>query len=300
MSAGCQETHVDNAGAVADQQEPITKKDKTQVPYESREFSFDYSNNTDETVWVDSVRVLNRLVNMHRVWANGEGAGISKSRNDCTPEALLNTQADFLWWKMDDPFDSKSAQRRPKDPTKSFRSSMLFPWLDVEADRWRCYFTLQNDKTWVGRFEGVVLKPIGAKPDILKRSKLEGNNQWIQFQFCNLTDKEICFLKPDGKLLGTNSETLLYIPNIPADKSFHGFAAHSHEGSIYRPVPGGRVELVWCIPAYKLKTGDETRTRTQTINLPNFDPKIDNWYCYFTLNPDNKWTATFEGGKQKH
>jgi len=284
-SCGCQKVTQPKSNVAIDE-EP--------VPYESREFSYDYSNVTDETVWVNSVRVLNKLVNMHRVWANGDGAGISFRRNDCTPAALLNTKADFEWWRMDDPFDSKKASSRPKDVNKVFECSSLFPWFDVEADKWRCVFTLQNDKTWVGRFEGVVLKPVGAKSEILKRSQLKGDNHWIQFQFCNLTDKEICFPMGEGKLVHANGVTQLHIPNVPADKMFHGFSANSHEGSIYRPLPSDRVELAWSgvggpAPAQPVEFP------RQTIDLPNFDPEVDYWFCYFTLHPNGEWTSVFEG-----
>jgi hypothetical protein len=94
---------------------------------------------------------------------------------------------------------------------------------------------------------------------------------------------------------------------VPADKMFQGFAAHIHQGSICRPRPGDRVELTWRIATHELKPGDvpggelgyEGRTRKQTIELPAFDPEIDNWYGYFTLNPNGKWSTVFEGVQPK-
>lgn len=265
------------------------------TPYAYREFSFGYENVTDETVWVDSVKVLNRQVNLHRVWANGVGGGVTYSRNDGTPEALLKTRADFEWWHMADPFDSKSARQKPDDPASVFRSSTLFPLFDEEADGWRCLYTLQNDRTWVGRFEGVFLKPIGAKSETLQKSKLEGHNQWIQFQFRNLTDEEIYLRRGEQNLIHKTYGVELHLTNIPADDQFHGISAQSHEGSIYRPLPGDKLVLTWGTPASKLQPDDPIISHTQKIALPEFDSEVDDWFCYFTLNKNNEWTASFEG-----
>ncbi|MFK7767288.1 MAG: hypothetical protein AB8B55_08710 [Mariniblastus sp.] len=270
-------------------------QDEKETPHESRAFSFDFSNVTDDTVWVDSLHLPRRVASSSRVWANGDGYGEVSSRGDCTPEILLDASAKFLWWKRKDPLDSNLDRKRPSDPAKLSRDSMLLPWFDVEADAWNCFFTLQTDNTWVGRFEGAVLKPMGAKPESLKRSPREGNQQWIQFQFCNLTDREICFPLGGSDLVNAAGKTDLHIPNIPNDKNFHGITAHRHKGSIYRPAKGDQIELVWCIPAYRLQPGDDKGTHSQTIKLPSFDPKVENWFCYFTLSAEGTWSSVFEG-----
>jgi len=285
---------------IASSQTPLEKEGSKIDSRRRSTFSFSYGNATGETVWVYSVQVLNNDAACGRAWANKpiDKGGISYGRKDCTPEALLENPAQFLWWKMKDPMDFATARRGPQDPSERFRDSVDFPQFDVDADAWRCFFTLTKQNKWVGKFEGVVLKPIGVEWPNPKKMTRPVNSCWIQFQFRNRTEREISFPIGRSTLANSNGETSLDIPNIPADGVFHGFVAHCHESSIYRPSPDARLKLEWGIPAYKLKSGVEKGVKSRTIDLPEFDASVTNWYCYFTLNPDNTWTASYEGLKQ--
>ena len=94
--------------------------------------------------------------------------------------------------------------------------------------------------------------------------------------------------KKTNKLVFAEKATPLGIERIPADGEFHGFAAHAENGSIFRPSSGSKVELVW-------RDRRDDNLRQQTIQLPEFSPDVKNWYCYFTLNENQEWTAVFEG-----
>ena len=58
--------------------------------------------------------------------------------------------------------------------------------------------------------------------------------------------------------------------------------------NLFRPSLGSKVELVW-------RDRRDDNLRQQTIQLPEFSPDVKNWYCYFTLNENQEWTAVFEG-----
>jgi len=269
---------------------------KKPTPHEYRPFSFDFSNVTNDMVFASRIKVLNRGMGLRTVWPNKQAGrgGIGHTRNDCTPDALLETRAEFEWRKIKDRHNRKP----PKDPKQIFNSFTLFPNFDTEAESWSCLFTLHEDRKWVGRFEGAVLKPMGDRPKSWKKSQLEGDNQWIQFQFRNLTERDIYVVRRAGNLVHNDSEIELQIPSIPADENFYGVTAQSHSGSIYRPLKGDRMVLSWSIHANVLGPDDPIIQHKQWINLPEFDPNIEDWFCYFTLEPDNKWTAKFEGVKE--
>ena len=277
-------------GLLSQQGAPENTADQ-KVPYPHRPFSFSYKNNSSDMVWVRSVDVLGHTVGSGRMWArNRGGGGVGDRRKDCTPEALLATQAKFLWWEMEDPKDFNAARRGPDDPSKRLQYSLPFPEFDVEADAWRCFYTLQEDDTWVGMFEGVVSKPIGDEPVPVDPSLPGANQQWIHFQFRNMSDHVAAFSRVKTRLVNGEVETLIKFPAIPADGRFHCVTGHSHEGSIYRPTKGSRLELSWYF-----RGGD--KMRSETIHLPVFSPEETNWYCYLTVDSEGRWTAEFEGAE---
>lgn len=261
---------------------PLGPSQQDFVPHGHRPFNFSCSNRSSKNIWIYSVKVLNHTV------GSGRGGGVGDSRKDCTPEALLATQADFLWWEMEDPKDFNAARRGPQDPAKRLRASLPFPEFDVEASRWEVYYTLLDGDRWVGRFEGTVAKPIGAMPAPVDPALPGANQQWIHFQFRNQSDHVVAFYPRKTQLVHGESDTQINFPAIPNDKQFHCVAAHSQKGSIYRPQQGTKLEIVWY---YREGSGPHN----QTIDLPNFSTKTKNWYCYFTLDENDTWIADFEG-----
>ena len=269
---------------VLSQRRSLDKLADPKVPYPHRPFSFTSKNISNKTVWLYSVNVLGHTVGSGRLGT----CGVGDSRKDCTPEALMATQAKFLWWEMEDPKDSNAARRGPEDPSKRLQYSLPFPKFDVEADAWRCFYTLQESGTWVGMFEGVVAKPIGAKPAPVDSTLPGANQQWLYFQFKNQSDHVVAFSSLKNQLVHAESGAVIKFPAIPNDKQFHCVAVHSDEGSIYRPQPETKLEIVWY---YREGSGPHS----QTIDLPEFTTKTSNWYCYFTLNTNNTWAVEFEG-----
>lgn len=262
------------------------------VPYGHRPFGFSYKNTSDRNVWVYSVKVLNHTVGSGRMSAcRGGSGGVGDSRKDCTPEALMATQAKFLWWEMEDPKDFNAARRGPEDPALRYRYSLPFPEFDVEADAWRCSYTLQEDNTWVGIFKGTVSKPIGAKAGPVDPNHPGVNQQWIHFNFRNLTGKRVRLDRSKTQLINPESTISPKFPAVPTNKQFHCTTAHSHEGSIFRPTPESKLQLVW----YWEGSG----SNKQTIALPEFSVEQNNWYCYLTLGGDQTWSAVFEGTEQE-
>jgi len=261
---------------------------KTKTPYKFRPFSFAYSNATRATISLGSATVLAKDLRCGRVWAGGVGSSIGDTRKDCTPEALLRKPAQFVWWKISDPFDM-DAIRAPKDPFKEVQQSITFPEFDVEATAWRCHYTLVDDKTWVGKFSGTLAKTPGAAA----KPVLNGDgNSWLHCHFRNLANKEVFLSKWETKILTNEHEFEPGIRFLPADKRFHGFSANCQEGSIYRLEAGDSLQIAW---AFEKKDLNTRAMKKQTFLMPEFDAKKKNWYCYFTINEKEEWTATFEG-----
>ena len=50
----------------------------------------------------------------------------------------------------------------------------------------------------------------------------------------------------------------------------------------------GEIELIWVDHSSWDK-------HQQTTSLPKFSTKLKHWYCYFTLNKNQVWTADIEG-----
>ncbi len=250
-------------------------------------FLFTYSSVYGKQVHIDSVRILSRDVR------NGVRSGVHRmgsygaARNDCTPEALLGTTANFVWWH-EDPEDPYS-HVPPKNPADRFSHAIAFPQMDAQAYEWRCHFTLQPDNTWVGQYEGSKLKPIGENSEKYNLSTVKPEQRWICFQFQNLTDTAVRFSYRSEKLITGESETQMFFRVVPADGKFHGFTCHCDENSIYRPHSGSKIKFEWA-PARK-----NSQKRLETFDLPTFSRNSRNWYCYFILDKNGKWSATFEG-----
>lgn len=256
---------------------------KRSPPNRYRPLSFGYSNISDDTVWIDSADLLSKSVGSGRVWSGANnGNNWSFSRKDCTPEALLATNTKFTWWKMADARDTIAARKRPESEDDIFHDELPFPEFDVDADAWRCFYTLQQGDRWVGEFLGVVVKPIG-----IKTSESTGEQQWLHFYFRNRTENGIGFDKTQTRLVNGTERREVELPIVPPTGEFIGYAATCETGSIYRPEVGSTLELMWHPAGTK-----------QIVVLPDFSPDVKNWYCYFTLNEANgEWTVLFEGVK---
>lgn len=254
--------------------------------YDYHPFTFDTSNLTDKEMTIRSVKVLGRSVRAGGRYPNTiRKNSIGFSRRDCTPEALLESPAKLTCWekRFDDP---KTKGTSPIDPANEMVFLLPFPEFDVDEHEWACHFTLQSNFQCVGQYDGVKVKPIGVKPDPSNSSS--PNQQWIHMQFRSSRGTRY-FSDKNSKLICGDAETLLFIPEIPGDGKFHGFAAHSPKGSIYRPLTGSKLVFEW---------GAQNQWDTdqyQEIELPRFSEKQKSWYCYFTLGEDEKWSAVFEG-----
>lgn len=264
------------------------KSANPKVAYSRRPFSFTSKNLSNKIVWLYSIDVLGHTVGSGRLGTRSVG----DRRKDWTPEALLTTQAKFLWWEMEDPKDFNAARRGPQDPALRRRCSLPFPEFDVEADAWHCFYSLQQDNTWAGIFKGTVSKPLGAKPDSVNPNSPGMNQQWIHFNFRNLSGKRIRLDGLKTQLISAQSTATIKFPDVPADKQFHCTTAHSHRGSIYRPTPECKLQLVfWHL--------EGNGPHEQSITLPEFSVEQKNWYCYLTLGDDQTWSAVFEGTEQE-
>lgn len=250
--------------------------------------TFTYSNAYDKEVGLRSVRLLSWNV-------NGSIGGPSTYRESShgtirqgrTPEFFKNNALKFFWWekRFSHP-DSPSPV--PIDPSKGFTASLPFPEFDVSAKRWECHYTLQPNNTWVGQFEGVTVKPIGADPTLHNVPTLYPDQPWIHFQFKNDSGKQILIPSKNGRLLTEDRETLLFLPTPHSDGEYRGFAAHCHQGSIFRPELNSKISFTWRF----YRGGEET---LQEFALPKFSDEQKNWYCYFIFDKDEKWTSIFEG-----
>lgn len=271
---GCKETQVQ-------------KQAKAKRPYKFRPFSFAYFNTTNEMVRLRSVQVLSNDAAGGSMWAGGSGSSVSYSRKDCTPEALLGSPANFVWWNVTDP-SNRAALYVPEDPSDECQASLSFPEFDVEASAWRCFYTLLNDNTWVGKFAGTLAK----QPGTTAKPAPAGGDSWLHCHFRNLTDKEVLLSKWETKIVTKDHEIEPGIRFLPADKRFHGFSANCHKGSIYRLAPGDTLQIAWSFEKKELNT---PAMKKETFVFPDFAAEKKNWYCYFSLNEKEEWTATFEG-----
>lgn len=148
--------------------------------------------------------------------------------------------------------------------------SLPFPEFDVSAKRWECHYTLQPNNTWVGQFEGVTVKPIGADPTLHNVPTLYPDQPWIHFQFKNDSGKQILIPSKNGRLLTEDRETLLFLPTPHSDGEYRGFAAHCHQGSIFRPELNSKISFTWRF----YRGGEET---LQEFALPKFSDEQKNW-----------------------
>jgi len=252
-------------------------------PYSSRLVNFDYSNEMETSVWVDSVMVLNKDFTAGSIGPRvANCGGIGDARNGCTPEALLGTDAHFKWWQFAGGRIDNAVRKGPADPSKKFQCKIPFPEFDLDAKEWEFNYTLQPDNVWAGRFVGVEPKQPGAR----KVEKTKG--RWLHLQFRNQTGQEVGFGSSKTKLVNSTRETLLYLPEIQPTGKFVAYAATCEDGSIYQPEPGSAIELVWYPGKHR-----------QTVSLPEFSPDEKDWYCHFTLGKNsNSWTVEFEGVKE--
>lgn len=249
-------------------------------------FRYFFSSVYEKEVYIESVQVLSKNVKMG-VRSNGPRSSIQYGRGDCTPSALLNTTANFVWWERQF-MDVNSKTPIPTKPEHKLSCLLPFPEFDVELE-WSCHFTLQRDNSWVGQYYGTKVKPVGKKP-VSPNSRVSPEQQWIHVHFKNLSGKEIWFSKPDGKMVSSEFETHLFLENVPADGKFHGFSAHGHDGSIYCPKSGSKISGVWG------SVGEQGQQFE--FELPEFSADKKNWYCYFILDEDGKWSTVFEGIKE--
>ena len=248
---------------------------------------FEYANYTDDAIWVDSLIVAGKVADDARLWANDRRRNsVSLNRHELSPASLLETPAEFKWWKISDPMDVAKARKGPALGFLRQTDSVPFPRFDPAAKKWKCLYSLQKNKTWVGRFDGVVLKTPGAASEKVNSSGAPDNDSWIQFQFRNLTDKAVSFLDETTVIKQSNLEIPLFLPDLPADGKYYGFTANCHEGSIYRPTGNAQAQLTW-----KSAKGPFV---TQAIAVPVLKPRQKNRFCYFTLVPGGKWVAVFE------
>jgi hypothetical protein len=223
--------------------------------------------------------------------------------------------ATLFWWNWTELKDKPQPYSRDRYADSLKRQVLSFPQFDDDEKTWKCHYAFQPGGFWVGRFNGVKLKPVGEPkpvkekvdenaaveqpPDFMLAGNLvETNEHWVQFEFKNDSGKNLVFWR-DGLTLvhpDNSPEVRLGIPESSSvDKELEssgrdGCVAHSPEGSMYRPVIGSKVRINWKIDEQKFD---------QLIELPEFDPAQTHWYCYFTLDSSNMWTATFEGTKSK-
>jgi len=267
------------------------------VPYKHRGFFFSFNNFTSSDVH-GVLKVVEGSVGCTtgKNSGNTRGSGESALRRDCTPEALLKSPGELSWWKENELADGENMFGGPKDEAMRYKDLLPFPSFDIEAKAWQCSYSLQKDNTWVGRFEGCKAKAISAKTETRDTSEQGKKQSWIHFQFQSLVGKEIYFDYRTNKLINEGSETLLFFPNIPGDGLLHCISAHSQEGAIYRPQAGSKIVFDWGLREDG-KTGKPLPH--QEFDLPEFSAESKNWYCYFTLGADEKWTAVFEGVKME-
>lgn len=256
-------------------------------------FIFGYNNLSDKETFIKTVLVLGKDVSIGGLYPNTERrSSISLARNDCTPAALLDTTTSIVWWDRDflDP-DPARGHLAPTDDTQLHTCDLPFPKMDSEAYSWECQYTLQSNFTWVGQFYGALAKPPGKEVPLHNVSNINPEQPWLHVQFKNQTGKQVYFSKLESKLLVDDLETHLFLPLLPGDGKFQGFAAHSHKGSMYRPRKDSKIVFDWG------HTGSEPKH--EEFNLPEFSSEQKNWYCYFILGKDEKWTAVFEGVKDE-
>lgn len=251
-------------------------------------FTFDFSNASSAEVFVQSVRVLARDVRMGPGAPNTyRNSSLGTSRKDLTPGVLLETTANFIWWEKQFTHPD-SPCRVAIDPSKRMNASLPFPEFDELRHEWECHYTLQPDNTWSGQFVGVTVKPIGIPLGKHNAPTAFPDQPWIHYQFKNESARPIHMRSTDGKLLTGDRETLLFIPTPALDGKYHGFAAHCHKGSIFRPQTGSKIVFTW-------RFYDGKEEIPQDFELPEFSDDHKNWYCYFIFGKDKKWTAVFEG-----
>jgi hypothetical protein len=254
---------------------------------EYHSFSFYFNGRHEKATYLKSATVLGRNVRMgFHPNSHHRGGNIHYSRADCTPDALLITTADFVWW--DKRFtDPESKSHAPLKPEQKLTCSLPFPEFDWKQD-WTCTYTLQEyGRTWVGRFDGVKPKAIGAEPK-KHAGRKQPKQPWLYVFFRNQTGREVWLSQPETQFINGDFSTKLYLDNLPANGQFQGFAAHSQIGSIYRPKVGGKILGTWGHRGAREHHSFEHK-------FPEFSPKKENWYCYFTLNKDQTWTVEFEG-----
>lgn len=268
------------------------------VPYKYRGFSFSFNNFTSSYVHGVLGVVEGRIgCSTGKDSGNKRGSGESALRRDCTPEALLQSPGELIWWKKNELADGENISGGPKDEAKRYRDVLPFPNFDIEAKAWRCHYSLQKNNTWVGRFEGCKPKAISAKAEPPELSDQGKKQSWIHFQFQSLVGKEIYFDYRTNKLISEDAEIRLFFPHIPGDGQFHCISAHSQEGSIYRPKTGSKIVFEWAL----LEDGKKEKSLPhQEFELPDFSNDVKNWYCYFTLGKDEKWTAVYEGVEKEN
>ncbi len=250
-----------------------------------------YSNAYDKRVRLHSATIMSRNISTGIGGPNTfRNSWMGTSRGDLTSEALLNTPAHFVWWDWDLTHSDCPAPA-PIDPSKRYSAALPYPEFDDAAQKWSFHFTLQPDNTWVGQFEGVTVKPIGADAKQHNASTLYPCQPWIHFQFRNDSGKQIHIPPRSGKLITAGSEARLFIPTPNADRVFRGYAAHCHQGSIFRPELLSKIVFSWRF--YR-----DREDVPQEFVLPEFSDQEKNWYCYFVFGEDEKWTAIFEGTKE--
>ena len=259
--------------------------------YRTEPMTFDSTSQLAEGVQAGSViEVLGKDVSM------GTGRGfrqstISYSRLDCKPEALLANPAKFTWWLVTSA-NQYSRTTPPGDKSKIHEAVLPFPEFGVEQPAWSTHFTLQANNTWVGQYEGLKIKPIGVSPDSFYASTSTPDQQWLHVYFKNSSGKRTYFCSSENRLIIGDRENLLSSPPPRLDGEFYGTTAHCHIGSIFRPELGSKIMIAWGFQA-------GGNMKTEVFELPEFSDDSRHWYCYFTLGKDGKWTAVFEGVKEK-
>ncbi len=253
---------------------------------------YDLSNASDKRFHIMSARSMHKK--MDTTFFGGPGAyrvGTNSVRLQCNAEQLARDIADFIYWEEKFTVPDSNPPNL-KDDSKMLTSGLPFPEFDEDQKVWTAHFTLQPDCKWIGQYEGVTVKPIGEAIGKHNATTYFLDYQWIHLQFKNASGKGIHMQQHDGKFLTGEREAFLFIPEIPPDNKFHGFAAHCHKGSMFRPKTGSKIVFSWAFP------GDPP-DKFEEFELPDFSDDYKNWYCYFTLDKNEKWTAVFEGVKEK-
>lgn len=270
-------------------QQPNDSTEKSSV----RSLYYDLSNATDKSFHISHARAMYRGLNFNAFGGpHAYRVGIDSIQLNCTAEKLASEIADFIYWekRFTDP---ESDPPKLKDESNMLVTGLPFPEFDENQGIWKAHFTLQpDDDKWVGQYEGVTIKPI--KEAIGKHNATPAfmDYQWIHFQFKNESGKGIHMQQHDGKLVTGDREVYLFIPEVPPDNEFHGFAAHCFKGSMFRPEVGSKVVFSWAFPG-------SPPDKFEEFELPQFSDDYKNWYCYFTLGKDEKWTAVFQGVEEK-